>query len=66
MATGQALAEACLMEPQEVEVAAAGLSVGTQALEGGLEARGPGSGSSLGQFGHSVRGLPGDLIPRRP
>ena len=66
MATGQALAEACRMEPREVEVAAAGLLQGREALEGLPGARGClGLGSSLGSLDQH-EGSQETLIPRRP
>ncbi|XP_027831814.2 voltage-dependent L-type calcium channel subunit alpha-1S isoform X1 [Ovis aries] len=66
MATGQALAEACRMEPREVEVAAAGLLQGREALEGVPGARGClGLGSSLGSL-DQCEGSQETLIPRRP
>ncbi|XP_024832342.1 voltage-dependent L-type calcium channel subunit alpha-1S isoform X1 [Bos taurus] len=66
MATGQALAEACRMEPREVEVAAAELLQGREALEGVPGARGcPGLGSSLGSL-DLREGSQETLIPRRP
>ncbi|XP_061239729.1 voltage-dependent L-type calcium channel subunit alpha-1S isoform X1 [Bos javanicus] len=66
MATGQALAEACRMEPREVEVAAAELLQGREALEGVPGARGcPGLGSSLGSL-DLHEGSQETLIPRRP
>ena len=65
MATGQALAEACRMEPREVEVAAAELLQGREALEGVPGARGcPGLGSSLGSL-DLREGSQETLIPRR-
>ena len=66
MATGQALAEACRMEPREVEVAAAELLQGREALEGVPGARGcPGLWSSLGSL-DLREGSQETLIPRRP
>ncbi|XP_006078506.2 voltage-dependent L-type calcium channel subunit alpha-1S isoform X2 [Bubalus bubalis] len=66
MATGQALAEACQMEPREVEVAAAELLQGREALEGVPGARGcPGLGSSLDSF-DLREGSQETLVPRRP
>ncbi|KAM7234731.1 hypothetical protein CapIbe_013551 [Capra ibex] len=66
MATGQALAEACRMEPREVEVAATGLLQGREALEGLPGARGClGLGSSLGSLDQH-EGSQETLIPRRP
>ena len=62
----QALAEACRMEPREVEVAAAGLLQGREALEGLPGARGClGLGSSLGSLDQH-EGSQETLIPRRP
>lgn len=66
MATGQALAEACQMEPREVEVAAAELLQGREALEGMPGAQGwSGLGSSLGSLDQR-EGSQETLIPRRP
>lgn len=66
MATGQALAEACQMEPREVEVAAAELLQGREAPEGVPGAQGwSGLGSSLGSLDQR-EGSQETLIPRRP
>nr|XP_020762656.1 voltage-dependent L-type calcium channel subunit alpha-1S [Odocoileus virginianus texanus] len=66
MATGQALAEACQMEPREVEVAAAELLQGREAPEGVPGAQGwSGLGSSLGSLDQH-EGSQETLIPRRP
>ncbi|XP_031294729.1 voltage-dependent L-type calcium channel subunit alpha-1S isoform X2 [Camelus dromedarius] len=64
-ATGQALAEACQMEPEEVEVAAAELLKGREAPEGVASAPGClGLGSSLGSL-DQLQGSQETLIPRR-
>ncbi|XP_032322744.1 voltage-dependent L-type calcium channel subunit alpha-1S isoform X1 [Camelus ferus] len=64
-ATGQALAEACQMEPEEVEVAAAELLKGREAPEGVASAPGRlGLGSSLGSL-DQLQGSQETLIPRR-
>ncbi|CAI9179953.1 unnamed protein product [Rangifer tarandus platyrhynchus] len=66
MATGQALAEACQMEPREMEVAAAELLQGREAPEGVPGAQGwSGLGSSLGSLDQR-EGSQETLIPRRP
>ena len=66
MATGQALAEACQMEPREVEVAATELLQGRQAPEGVPGAQGwSGLGSSLGSL-DQCEGSQETLIPHRP
>ncbi|XP_072804364.1 voltage-dependent L-type calcium channel subunit alpha-1S [Vicugna pacos] len=63
--TGQALAEACQMEPEEVEAAAAELLKGREAPEGVASAPGClGLGSSLGSL-DQLQGSQDTLIPRR-
>ncbi|XP_024605424.1 voltage-dependent L-type calcium channel subunit alpha-1S [Neophocaena asiaeorientalis asiaeorientalis] len=65
MATGHTLVEACQMELQEVEVAAAELLKGRETLEGVASARGRWSlGSSLGSL-DPHQGSQETLIPRR-
>ncbi|XP_028339649.1 voltage-dependent L-type calcium channel subunit alpha-1S isoform X2 [Physeter macrocephalus] len=65
MATGHTLAEACQMEMQEVEVAAAELLKGQETLEGVASARRCRSlGSSLGSL-NQHQGSQETLIPRR-
>lgn len=65
MATGHTLVEACQMELQEVEVAAAELLKGRETLEGVASARGRWSlGSSLGSL-DLHQGSQETLIPRR-
>ncbi|XP_008065304.1 voltage-dependent L-type calcium channel subunit alpha-1S isoform X1 [Carlito syrichta] len=65
MATGQALADACQMEPEEVEVAAAELLKGRESPEGMTSALGRRSlGSSLGSLDQH-QGSQETLIPPR-
>uniref|UniRef100_A0A8C5XIE4 Voltage-dependent L-type calcium channel subunit alpha n=1 Tax=Microcebus murinus TaxID=30608 RepID=A0A8C5XIE4_MICMU len=66
MATGHALADACQMEPEEVEVAATELLKGRESREGTAGAPAcPSLGSSLDSLGQH-RGSQETLVPSRP